>query len=72
MASKTGYQQQYSSNGINASSAGRVGQTKTGRFSGATQGFSVEPGGAKSQKGRMISRRQRYYQVRVGFGLAGG
>lgn len=72
MASRTGYRQQYSTNGINSPSAGRTGQTARGRFTGATQGLSVEKGGAKSQKGRMISRRQRYYQVRVGLGMSGG
>lgn len=70
--SRTGYRQQYSSNGINASSAGRAGQTVNGRFNGATQGFSTERGGAVSQQGRMLNRRQRYRQVRTGLGLSGG
>lgn len=72
MARNTGYKQRYSSNKINASSAGRTGQTKTGRFSGAAQGFSVGRGGAKSNGGKMISRRERYGQVRRGLGLSGG
>lgn len=69
---RIGYKQQYSSNGINASSAGRVGQTAMGRFNGATQGFSESRGGQVSNNGRMISRRQRYGQVRAGLGLSGG
>lgn len=66
MASRTGYKQLYSSNRINASSAGRSGQTRMGRFRGAAQGFSEKSGGSVSQNGRMLSRRQRDYQVRKG------
>lgn len=60
------YRQQYSTNGINSPSAGRTGQTAKGRFNGATQGFSEESGGKVSRNGRMLTRRQRDYQVRKG------
>lgn len=71
-SSKTGFRQQYSANGINASTAGHSGATTQGRFKGGRQGFSVEQGGAKSHDGKYISRRKKYYQVRVGLGLSGG
>lgn len=70
MATRTkkdkGYKQQYSSNGINASSAGRTGQTSRGRFKGGRQGFTDPDTGKPSVNGKMISRRQQDYQVRKG------
>jgi len=41
-------------------------------YSGGRKGFSTESGGKLSKGGRYVSRRQKYYQVRVGLGLAGG
>lgn len=66
MAKRERYKQYYSSNTINASSAGRSGQTKMGRFMGGRQGFTDADTGKLSANGRMISRRQQDYQIRKG------
>ena len=44
----------------------------TSNYRGGRQGLTVKDTGKLSQKGRYISRRQQYYNVRVGLGLAGG
>ena len=46
-------------------------------YRGGRQGFSTGTGqgsqrGGASRGGRMISRRQQYYDIRVGMGLSGG
>lgn len=47
---------------------------KTGNWiaSGSAQGFTNSATGKLSAGGQMLSRRQRYYQVRTGLGLSGG
>lgn len=47
---------------------------KTGNWiaSGAAKGFTNPNTGKISAGGQNLSRRQRYYQVRVGLGLSGG
>lgn len=58
------FKQQYSTNGINASTAGRVGQvTSSGRFTGAR----VEGNG-----GRYVSRDKQYRNIRAALGLSAG
>ena len=41
-------------------------------YTGGRKGLSTESRGKLSAGGRFVSRRQKYYQVRTGFGLAGG
>lgn len=41
-------------------------------YTGGRKGLSTESGGKLSAGGKFVSRRQKYYQVRTGFGLAGG
>lgn len=43
----------------------------TSGYGGGRKGLTKE-GGGLSQGGRFISRRQQYYNVRVGLGLSGG
>ena len=71
----------YKTNGNQAYSAGKKNYTRsvTGRMSvdgrtagGSTQGFTDKDRGKVSAKGQLLTRRQRYYQVRVGLGLSGG
>lgn len=70
------FKQQYAApGGHTASTAGRSGQTANGRFTGGRQTMTaVDRDGKKTagRKGRMATRRQQYYDVRVGLGLAGG
>lgn len=54
-------------------------QTRSGRMSvdgktagGVTQAFTDPNSGKVGRKGQMVSRRKRYYDVRVGLGLSGG
>ncbi len=56
-----------------------VTSTKSGRMSangksagGYTHTFSDKESGRQSGRSKMASRRQRYYDVRIGLGLAGG
>lgn len=65
-------------NGTDRGDIQTVTRTKTGRMSedgktagGYTHGFSKNTGDGHASGG-LLSRRQRYYQVRVGLGLAGG
>ena len=39
---------------------------------GSTQAFSRSRGGKLGRRGNLATRRQRYYDVRVGLGLSGG
>jgi len=71
---RQGFKQKYSTNNEYAASSAKGSRlnTATGRFQGATQGFTNKETGKLSHGGQMISRRKRYYQVRVGLGLSGG
>jgi len=64
----------YSETGNQAMSSyvGNARTTKYGRYNGSTQTFTNPDTGKVARGGQAVSRRKRYYEVRVGLGLAGG
>ncbi len=53
--------------------AKRGGRLKVSAFHGyGRQGFSTKSGGKLSHKGKFLTRRQKYGEVRRGLGLSGG
>lgn len=44
----------------------------TSNYTGGMRAASQESGGRLGRSGRFISRRQRYYDMRVAMGLSGG
>lgn len=61
--------------GYQGRTSGRVGQTARGRFSGARAGATmVDTNGNKraSYSGRMITRNQRYRDLRKALGMTSG
>lgn len=59
--------QQYSTNGINASTAGkRGGTTATGKYKNGRQTMTDADTGKVGRKGQMVTRRKQDYDIRVG------
>lgn len=66
-----GYRQYYSSNNIQATSAGRANQaeqtSRNGRYNGSRQTMKNAETGKVARKGQNVSRGLQYQDVRAGF-----
>ena len=52
--------------------AKKVTTNATSNYRGGSRAASTEAGGKLGRKGKYVSRRQRYYDLRQSFGLSGG